>query len=239
MLYLILPPIIIVLAGGLLILLLMRRAKERGPDGLGAQNFGPAQTTAPAQPAQRVQHTQQMFARAAGKLRPPSLPQFGPVRKSFSDKVSSLFKRTPKREQIVQQAQQEMQEQLHPEMAAAQPAEEPVVPENAQEMIQQSTLSFIRRRVLLQEQRRAASSAGSDVAAPGEPHGMQYSEQEDALVTRLAENPHDIAAYEQLGAYYYERGTYDDARECFKQILKLDPRNRRAQTAMQHIDHAQ
>ncbi len=49
---------------------------------------------------------------------------------------------------------------------------------------------------------------------------------EDLLIDRIAANPRDIEAYERLGEYYMEIESYVDAKECFRQIVKLDPKNR-------------
>ena len=49
---------------------------------------------------------------------------------------------------------------------------------------------------------------------------------EDLLIDRIAANPRDIEAYERLGEYYMEIESYIDAKECFRQIVKLDPKNR-------------
>ena len=48
---------------------------------------------------------------------------------------------------------------------------------------------------------------------------------EKILVERIATNPKDIEAYERLGEYYFEIENWNYAKECFKQVLKLNPRN--------------
>jgi tetratricopeptide (TPR) repeat protein len=49
---------------------------------------------------------------------------------------------------------------------------------------------------------------------------------ENLLIERIAANPKDVEAYERLGEYYMEIDSLGDAKECFKQVLKLDPKNR-------------
>ena len=61
-------------------------------------------------------------------------------------------------------------------------------------------------------------------------------EQEVALMRAIEQNPHDSKAYEQLGDYYMEREQFEDARDCYKYVLRLDPRHRRAQVAMKNLD---
>lgn len=49
---------------------------------------------------------------------------------------------------------------------------------------------------------------------------------EEILIERIAANPKDLEAYERLGEYYMEIGNLDHSKECFKQVIKLDPGNR-------------
>ena len=46
---------------------------------------------------------------------------------------------------------------------------------------------------------------------------------EDILVERIAANPRDLEAYERLGEYYMEQGNMQDAKECYRQVLRLSP----------------
>jgi tetratricopeptide (TPR) repeat protein len=46
---------------------------------------------------------------------------------------------------------------------------------------------------------------------------------EDILVERIAINPRDLEAYERLGEYYMENGNLQDAKECYRQVLRLSP----------------
>lgn len=59
---------------------------------------------------------------------------------------------------------------------------------------------------------------------------------EEALVERIAANPADIEAYERLGDYYAEKGSYDDALECFKQVLKLSPVHHKAKIRIARLE---
>ena len=59
---------------------------------------------------------------------------------------------------------------------------------------------------------------------------------EDLLVERIAANPKDIEAYERLGQYYMEIENYEFAKECFKQIVKLNPLNRNAKYTLKKLE---
>jgi len=59
---------------------------------------------------------------------------------------------------------------------------------------------------------------------------------EDLLIERIAANPKDTEAYERLGEYYMEIDSVNDAKECFKQVLKLDPKNRNVKYRMKRLE---
>ncbi len=59
---------------------------------------------------------------------------------------------------------------------------------------------------------------------------------EQVLIERIALNPKDIEAYERLGDYYMENENLNDAKECFKQVLRLSPLSRRARIRMRRVE---
>jgi hypothetical protein len=60
---------------------------------------------------------------------------------------------------------------------------------------------------------------------------------EELLIERIALNPKDIEAYERLGEYYLEIKSYADSKECFKQVLKLNPQDRNAKYRMRRLEN--
>ncbi len=48
---------------------------------------------------------------------------------------------------------------------------------------------------------------------------------EELLIERIAANPKDIEAYERLGEYYLEIKNLEHSKECFKQVIRLNPTN--------------
>lgn len=60
---------------------------------------------------------------------------------------------------------------------------------------------------------------------------------EELLIERVASNPRDIEAYERLGEYYMEMESFEFAKECFKQILKLNPANRNAKYKIRRLEN--
>jgi tetratricopeptide (TPR) repeat protein len=65
---------------------------------------------------------------------------------------------------------------------------------------------------------------------------IQKNMLEDILIERIAVNPRDIEAYERLGDYYIEINNLSDSMECFKQVIKLSPANRKAKTSLRKIE---
>jgi cytochrome c-type biogenesis protein CcmH/NrfG len=59
---------------------------------------------------------------------------------------------------------------------------------------------------------------------------------EELLIERIAANPKDVEAYERLGQYYMEIENYEFAKECFKQIVKLNPLNRNAKYTLKKLE---
>jgi len=59
---------------------------------------------------------------------------------------------------------------------------------------------------------------------------------EKILVERIAANPKDIEAYERLGEYYLEIENLNYSKECFKQVLKLNPQNRSVKNKMRKLE---
>jgi tetratricopeptide (TPR) repeat protein len=60
--------------------------------------------------------------------------------------------------------------------------------------------------------------------------------QEAALIYRIAENPKDIEAYREIGDYYMGIGNIKDAKESFKMVLKLRPRDLKAKSSLREIE---
>ncbi|HLM83662.1 MAG TPA: hypothetical protein VK254_00400, partial [Candidatus Bathyarchaeia archaeon] len=78
---------------------------------------------------------------------------------------------------------------------------------------------------------------------PSEPVIVQKKEllpenkvQEAALIYRIAENPKDIEAYREIGDYYMAIGNIKDAKESFKMVLKLRPRDLKAKSGLREIE---
>ncbi len=59
---------------------------------------------------------------------------------------------------------------------------------------------------------------------------------EEDLITRIAVNPKDFTAYEELGDHYLEIGNMKDAKDCYRQVLKLSPVQRMAKIKIRRLE---
>lgn len=69
-----------------------------------------------------------------------------------------------------------------------------------------------------------------------EPVAPLKNQLEDILVERIAANPRDLEAYERLGEYYMEQGNVQDAKECYRQVLRLSPVHRLAKVKIRRLE---
>jgi len=62
------------------------------------------------------------------------------------------------------------------------------------------------------------------------------SPREETLIARIVENPRDAAAYEELGDCYFAAQNFQDAKECYRQALKLHPTNRAVKIKIRRLE---
>ena len=67
------------------------------------------------------------------------------------------------------------------------------------------------------------------------PSGEKQLSEED-LIDRIARNPKDAPAYEQLGDFYMEGGNLSDAKACYRQVIKLSPLNREVKEKVRRLE---
>lgn len=66
-------------------------------------------------------------------------------------------------------------------------------------------------------------------------NGKAGSPEED-LIGRIATNPKDFEAYEALGDFYMDSGNIKDAKECYRQVLKLSPVQRMVKIKIRRLE---
>lgn len=59
---------------------------------------------------------------------------------------------------------------------------------------------------------------------------------EESLIAHIATNPKDFSSYEKLGDYYLAVGNIKDAKECYKQVLKLSPAARLVKIKIRRLE---
>lgn len=62
------------------------------------------------------------------------------------------------------------------------------------------------------------------------------NKEESELVRQISVDPRNSESYRRLGDFYVENDRLTDARECYKYVLRLNPKHRRAQLAMKRLD---
>ncbi|MEA3322740.1 MAG: tetratricopeptide repeat protein [Patescibacteria group bacterium] len=67
-------------------------------------------------------------------------------------------------------------------------------------------------------------------------NGEARDEAELKMMEEIENDPQNSKNYERLGDYYMEQEKFEDARDCYKYVLRLDPRHKRAQVAMRNLD---
>ncbi len=87
-----------------------------------------------------------------------------------------------------------------------------------------------------EEEEKTVKPMISDRIVSPRPEAHTKDRLEELLIERIAVNPKDVEAYERLGEYYIEVESYDFAKECFKQVMKLDPSNRNARYKMRRLE---
>ena len=59
---------------------------------------------------------------------------------------------------------------------------------------------------------------------------------EEPLIARIAENPRDAVAYEELGDLYFAAKNLQDAKACYRQAIKLHPTNRAVKIKIRRLE---
>lgn len=59
---------------------------------------------------------------------------------------------------------------------------------------------------------------------------------EEELIDRIAKNPKDAASYEELGDYYLQNENLEDAKACYRQVIKLSPLNREVKEKVRKLE---
>jgi len=94
----------------------------------------------------------------------------------------------------------------------------------------------IRNDMIPDQEERVFKPMISEKVVTPTPRSEMKDQLEKLLIERIASNPKDVEAYERLGEYYFEIGSYEYAKECFKQIIKLNPGNSNVKSKMRKLE---
>lgn len=78
-----------------------------------------------------------------------------------------------------------------------------------------------------------------EVARPDKPRQRVVEEKdprEEVLIGRIADNPRDAVSYEELGDLYLAAKNMQDAKACYRQVLKLHPTNRAVKLKIRKVE---
>lgn len=112
------------------------------------------------------------------------------------------------------------------------------IPEGPKRVIQESvvTAAMPIQRVRPMISQRMTKPEAKEKPAAVVPPAPVKAQLEDILVERIAANPRDLEAYERLGEYYMEQGNVQDAKECYRQVLRLSPVHRLAKIKIRRLE---
>lgn len=65
---------------------------------------------------------------------------------------------------------------------------------------------------------------------------QEKNPREEQLIASIAENPRDTTAYEELGDLYLAARNMQDAKACYRQVLKLHPTNRAVKLKIRKVE---
>jgi tetratricopeptide (TPR) repeat protein len=112
------------------------------------------------------------------------------------------------------------------------PEEKPIVQQRPAPLPEQPIRPMVSQKVTKPEEKKVAPP----VVVPPTPAPVIKNQLEDILVERIASNPRDLEAYERLGEYYMEQGNLQDAKECYRQVLRLSPVHRLAKIKIRRLE---
>lgn len=90
--------------------------------------------------------------------------------------------------------------------------------------------------LVLSQPERPHTSAVPTVPTEAEQEPKKKDQFEEILIERIVSNPRDVEAYERLGDYYLEHDNLVDAKECYRQVLKLSPVNRLVKIKIRRLE---
>lgn len=218
MLYLIIPPVIIIMASIILLFLLSRKGGEFAQKENEARESGVS-----AEDAIRKNKTA-----AYSRVKHYSLSLLEKVTGGFKSFLLRFHDMTSKWISIIKEKKRRYAAGMKKESGESTTEE---IAEKPSFVIKVEA-PIVKEAIM--EEKKSIPMVSSEVVQP-EKKSESKEEYEKILIERIAGNPRDLEAYERLGRYYLEQHNYQDAKECYKQVLKLSPVNRQARIKLKKI----
>lgn len=120
--------------------------------------------------------------------------------------------------------------------------QEPVMPRtDIGQSIPRANDRFMERPIVRREVAREATSQQSAPQAVSARSNVadikkDLTTHEEDFIASIAKNPKDFSAYEKLGDYYMDNGNIKDAKECYRQVLRLSPANRDVKMKIRRLE---
>ncbi len=119
--------------------------------------------------------------------------------------------------------------------------QEPVLPRTDMTSARMPEDSFIERPITRSARREVpVESTGATTTLTSRANvadiKKELTSHEEDFIASIAKNPKDFSAYEKLGDYYMDNGNIKDAKECYRQVLRLSPANREVKMKIRRLE---
>lgn len=113
----------------------------------------------------------------------------------------------------------------------------PVLPRTDIPHVPKASESFIERPIV----RRETNLESVNLVPPATRTNVsdikkEATSHEEDFISSIAKNPKDFSAYEKLGDYYMDNGNIKDAKECYRQVLRLSPANSEVKMKIRRLE---
>ncbi len=164
-----------------------------------------------------------------------------PAEKKLPQKEQTAFPFFARRRKLTEEKLEEVDskslesylqsENTHPETSAASPVDRSTaLPDTVPKETQTDTEATSSRPMVTE-----AAAVPEELEQKRE-RDRENALRENALIKKIAANPKSVSAYEALGDFYLEMGNVNDAKSCYKQVLKLSPVHRSVKMKIRRLE---
>ncbi len=229
--YLIVPPIVVVASLAFLLWYLSRKSA----DPIVAERVSHLeQTETPVS----FSRTKTFFLKLLEKTMQRSKVVSLRAHNALNDRLQAVRHRRQKIAESVASQEAEEEQALEPPVRSEEPASAPIRIVSEEDLL---AAPIVRQRRATDEGHvfHAERPMVSETAA--EPEGkkrrlVRNDTREADLIGSIAADPKNFSAYEALGDYYLETENAKDAKECYRQVLRLSPTHRMVKIKIRRLE---